>query len=204
MLTDARGCPTSTPSSVSLQQYEQALELSAELRARSAGDDPDGAGRGSDLRDGSLPACGAGDHGNRPRGVALLTRERRGHRGAGTPRQRSRACPCRGGAHAGCRATSPARSSATATSCSIIRTTCWRCRSRTSATSSSAPPRCCATGSRRCCRRGIRARRATATCSACTRSVWRRLRCIRAPKTSAGARSTSIGATRGRSTPLRT
>lgn len=29
MLTDARGCPTSAPSSVSLQQYEQALELSA-------------------------------------------------------------------------------------------------------------------------------------------------------------------------------
>ena len=28
MLTDARGCPTSAPSSVSLQQYEQALELS--------------------------------------------------------------------------------------------------------------------------------------------------------------------------------
>ena len=28
MLTDARGCLTSTPSSVSLQQYEQALELS--------------------------------------------------------------------------------------------------------------------------------------------------------------------------------
>ena len=29
MLTDARGCPTSAPSSGSLQQYEQALELSA-------------------------------------------------------------------------------------------------------------------------------------------------------------------------------
>src|SRR5262245_17322974 len=28
MLTDARGCPTSAPTSVSLQQYEQALELS--------------------------------------------------------------------------------------------------------------------------------------------------------------------------------
>ena len=28
MLTDARGCLTSTPSSVSLQHYEQALELS--------------------------------------------------------------------------------------------------------------------------------------------------------------------------------
>ena len=28
MLTDARGCPTSAPSSVSLQQFEQALELS--------------------------------------------------------------------------------------------------------------------------------------------------------------------------------
>jgi tetratricopeptide (TPR) repeat protein len=29
MLTDARGCPTSAPTSVSLQQYEQALQLSA-------------------------------------------------------------------------------------------------------------------------------------------------------------------------------
>jgi tetratricopeptide (TPR) repeat protein len=29
MLTDARGCPTSTPSSASLQQFERALELSA-------------------------------------------------------------------------------------------------------------------------------------------------------------------------------
>jgi hypothetical protein len=28
MLTDARGCLTSTPSSASLQQYEQALDLS--------------------------------------------------------------------------------------------------------------------------------------------------------------------------------
>ena len=28
MLTDARGCPTSTHNSASLQQYEQALELS--------------------------------------------------------------------------------------------------------------------------------------------------------------------------------
>ena len=32
MLTDARGCPTSAPSSGSLQQYEQALELSASYR----------------------------------------------------------------------------------------------------------------------------------------------------------------------------
>src|SRR6185436_10669193 len=29
MLTDARGCPTSTPSSASLQQYERALDLCA-------------------------------------------------------------------------------------------------------------------------------------------------------------------------------
>ena len=198
--------PHSRPAIVrSLQQYEQALELSVSYYARSAGDDPER--RSTPIRLRHAAHClraGLMVMATDRDGVPLLTQSIEADRGAGSACERSRACARRGGARLAARRLRgldpplwrhPAR---------LSRATCWRCRSRTSATSFSAPRRCCATASRRCCRRGTRARRATATCSACTRSAWRRPRCIRAPKTPAGARSRSIRATPGPCTPSRT
>ena len=67
-LTDSRGCPLSTPSAASLQQYEQALELSvsyeldplATIQAALEAD-PTFAMR-------ALPARRADGHGDRPHG----------------------------------------------------------------------------------------------------------------------------------------
>ena len=88
----------------------------------------------------------------------------------------------------GSTATRSLRSIATARSSSTTRATAWPCRSRTRSIFGSVTARCCAIGSRRCCRIGTRACPATATCSACTRSVSRRTATTRAPRRPPGSR----------------